>query len=214
MSTGPVRRRATLLAAVLVTVLAAAWALWPDKQPAPAHVTPPQAVVPGTTLRSSTCGNPVTHTFRPQQISIRQVADNANVLALPRDANDVPQAPPLSDVGKTEFAWDEPTLAPGSARGNVLINAHTWPDGSALGNRLLEHLHLGSQIIVKGKHAELCYRVTKRYVIVAADGSPAYYAKDGPPQLALIVCSPPRLGPGDWYHRTIWFASPVNQATA
>jgi hypothetical protein len=126
----------------------------------------------------------------------------------------VAQAPPLSSVGKTEFAWDAPTLAPGSPRGNVLFNAHTWPDDSAMGNRLLDHLHIGGQIIVRGKNVELCYRVTKRFVIDAANGSPAYYARNGPPQLALIVCSPPRLGPGNWKNRTIWFAAPVNQATS
>ena len=35
-------------------------------------------------------------------------------------------------------------------RGNVLLNAHTWPDGSALGNRLLAGLQRGDRIVVHG----------------------------------------------------------------
>ncbi|MCW2755988.1 MAG: hypothetical protein JWQ32_3399 [Marmoricola sp.] len=215
--TDRLRRRSALVAAIVATAIVGIWAFWPHGgSPAPAPYRPPaaQAVVPGSVFKPAVCGTMVTHTFRPRTISAALIARDANVLALPRDANNVPQAPPLSSVGKTEFAWDEPTLAPGSPHGNVLFNAHTWPDDSAMGNRLLDHLHVGGQIIVRGKNAELCYRVTKRFVIEAANGSPAYYAKDGPPQLALIVCSPPRLGPGDWQNRTIWFASPENQATS
>ena len=116
---------------------------------------------------------------------------------------------------KIAYAWDEPTLKPGSPKGNVLINAHTWPDGTALGNLMLDKLQVGMRMIVTGEHGEeLCYKVTKRDVIVASDGSFEYYEQDGPPQLAIIVCSPPRLGPGNWVHRTIWYASPIGTAEA
>jgi len=27
--------------------------------------------------------------------------------------------------------------------------------------------------------------------------------------VVIVVCSGERLGPGDWTHRTLWFASPV-----
>jgi len=207
-----VARRSALVALIVATVIALAWTLWPDaNKPDPAKPVIPaaQEIVAGTTLHPAVCGNPAKKPFVPKQISVAGVTNRANVLALPRDGNNVPQAPPLSDVGKTEFAWDAPTIKPGEPKGNVLINAHTWPDGSALGNHLLEHLNIGDRIVVHGKYAELCYKVTKRTVIVASDGSAEYYVQDGPPQLALIVCSPPRLGPGNWYHRTIWYASPI-----
>jgi hypothetical protein len=143
------------------------------------------------------------------------VTSNATVLALPRDSANVPQAPPISDVGKTEFAWSiPPDPMPGEAKGNVLLNAHTWPDGTALGNKLLDGLQVGGRIVVHGTSADgqpqtQCYQVTKRDVIVASDGSFEYYERNGPSQLALIVCSPPRLGPGNWLHRTIWYAAPL-----
>jgi LPXTG-site transpeptidase (sortase) family protein len=210
------RRRSAVVALVVATVIALAWTLWPDAkkidkanvdEPAPAA----QNVVAGTRLHPTVCGNPATKPFVPKQISVAGVTSRAQVLALPRDANNVPRAPALSALGKTQFAWDAPTIKPGEKKGNVLINAHTWPDGTALGNHLLEHLQVGDRIVVHGKHAELCYRVTKRTVIVASNGSAEYYVQNGPPQLALIVCSPPRLGPGNWYHRTIWYASPITQ---
>ena len=204
-------QRGALVVLILTTVGALAWALWPHRDPTVVAAPPaPLAVVDGTMLKAKECGEPATRPFTPKSITVRNVAKNAPVLALPRDGNTVPQAPPISNAGKAQFAWDEPTLPPGSPRGNALFNAHTWPDGTALGNRLLEHLQVGGKIVVKGKHgAELCYRVTKRTVIKASDGSFEYYVKDGPPQLALIVCSPPRLGPGNWVNRTIWYASPI-----
>ncbi|WP_183407237.1 class F sortase [Nocardioides marmorisolisilvae] len=207
-------RRTALVALIVATVIALAWTLWPDAKKAdpvakPTPVPAAQDIVAGTTLRPNVCGNPAQKPFVPKQISIAGVADHANVLALPRDGNNVPQAPPLSNVGKTEFAWDAPTIKPGERKGNALFNAHTWPDGSAMGNHLLANLHVGDRIVVFGKWETLCYKVTKRTVIVASQGSYEYYVQDGPPQLALIVCSPPRLGPGNWYHRTIWYASPM-----
>lgn len=210
-------RRVALVTLVVATVLAVAWTLWPDRSTPNSLTAPgPQSIEPGTHLKPAVCNRAATKPFRPRTITVRKVAHNAEVLGLGRDANNVPQAPPISSIGKTQFAWDDANTsrdhgrAPGTKHGNVLINAHTWPDGTALGNRLLEHLHVGGRIIVRGTHAELCYRVTKRIVVRAADGAPEYYENDGPPQLALIVCSPPRLGPGNWENRTIWFASPMN----
>ena len=52
-------------------------------------------------------------------------------------------------------------------------------------------------------------RSTKRIEVLDADGYPPYYEREGPPQIAIIVCSGRRLGPGHWTHRTIWFAKPV-----
>ena len=117
--------------------------------------------------------------------------------------------PPLTSGGKSVFAWDRAQgIRPGDPAGNVLLNAHTWPDGSALGNRLLAGLQLGDQIVVRGVKARLCYRVTERVEVLAERGMPRYYTADGPPQLAIVVCSGRRLAPGVWEKRTVWFASP------
>jgi hypothetical protein len=166
-------------------------------------------VEPPTTLhRERTCDR-VTHGFRPRAVSVPGVTRRSSIVTPPRDANGIPGVPPLTDAGKRLFAWDrEQGIRPGDAAGNVLLNAHTWPDGSALGNRLLAHLHRGDRVVVHGTKVGLCYRVIERVEVLAAQGLPRYYTKDGPPQLAILVCSGRRLGPGLWEKRTVWFAAP------
>ena len=98
------------------------------------------------------------------------------------------------------FAYDlAQGVQPGDAAGNVLLNAHTWPDGTALGNHLLAGLDQGDRIVVHRSGDErLCYRVTERVEVLASKGLRRYYDQDGPPQLAIVVCSGRRLGPGVW----------------
>lgn len=150
--------------------------------------------------------------FQPVTITVPGVTDGATVLALARDASDVPGVPPLSGSGKHAFAWDAPGIAPGEPRGNVLLNAHTWPDGSAMGNRLLAGLHVGDLFALRGEAgSRLCYRVTERSEVPFDTPGGRVYDEQGPPQAVIIVCSGERSGPGHWTHRTLWFASPVSR---
>ena len=161
-----------------------------------------------TASPTSSCAT-TAHDFAPRTVTVAGVTRGVPVVTPPREADGVPGAPPLTSSGKTVFAFDlEQGVRPGDPAGNVLLNAHTWPDGSALGNRLLADLHRGDRIVVHGARTRLCYRVTERVEVLAVDGLPRYYAKDGPPQLAIVVCSGRRLGPGQWEKRTVWFASP------
>ena len=139
------------------------------------------------------------------------VTSAAAVVTPARLPDGVPGAPPLTTAGKTVFAFDrEQGIRPGDPGGNVLLNAHTWPDGSALGNRLLAGLQLGDRIVVHGPaRTRLCYRVSERVEVLASRGLARYYDQVGPPQLAIVVCSGRRLGPGNWEKRTIWFARPA-----
>jgi hypothetical protein len=180
--------------------------------PSPAATTPtptPSATASEAAASSAPC-TPAAHDFLPRSITVRGVTRGADVLALHRDAEGIPATPPISSYGKTVFAFDrDQGVEPGDPAGNVLLNAHTWPDGSALGNHLLAGLHKGGRIVVRGEgDTELCYRVTERVEVRAVDGLPRYYATNGPPQLAIVVCSGTRTGPGQWTHRTVWFASP------
>lgn len=147
--------------------------------------------------------------FVPTRVVVPGVTSGARVVTPPRESGGVPGAPPLTSRGKQEFAYDRAQgIAPGSPSGNVLLNAHTWPDGSALGNRMLATLQVGGAIVVHGATQTLCYRVTQRIEVLASKGYAHYYDRTGPPQLAIVVCSGRRLGPGVWTKRTIWFASP------
>lgn len=202
-------RRHRLAAAATVLAIAAGWLLLGSRTgpaaPAPTHAAAPPP-------RPSPCAHPATHGFVPTHISIPGVTRRARVLALPRDAYGVPQTPPVTIAGSREFAWDRsPSPRPGSAHGNVLLNAHTWPwsDPIALGNRLLRRLHRGHLVVVAGHGQVQCYRVGRRVHVGQYAHYPAYYRRHGRPGLALIVCSGRRLGPGDWARRTIWFARPT-----
>jgi hypothetical protein len=213
------RRRSAQIAALVAALILLVWVLLRPEPLESVHPPPgppeQQAITAGSVLKARTCYRGATNPFTPTRITVPGVVRDAEVLALPRDAENVPSAPAISSEGKTQFAWSRsPDPMPGSVKGNTLLNAHTWPDGTALGNKLLGGLEVGGRIVVHGESADgkrqiLCYRVTKKDVIVASDGSAEYYETEGPAQIALIVCSPPRLGPGNWLHRTIWYASPL-----
>jgi len=168
--------------------------------------------------RTATCPTPE-HAFTPASITIPRVVGPTRVLALGRDRNGVPKTPPLTDRGKWEFGWDkESHIRAGSLHGVLRLNAHTYPrDGSyglALGNRLLTRLRVGATLVVNGRgELRTCYRVVRRIRVRAEQSVPAYYASNGRPLLAILVCSGVRRGPGDWSHRTIWFAEPVAEAS-
>jgi hypothetical protein len=157
----------------------------------------------------TTTGRP----FVPTSVSLPGIADAVGVLALRRGTDGAPGSPPLSKTGKTEMAFDLGSgIRPGAGRGNVLLNAHTWPDGSALGNKLLRSLHLGDTVIVAGQPGRICYHVTDRIEVAADAQHSGYFDKAGPPRIAIAVCSGRRLGPGRWTKRTLWFASPTRPA--
>jgi hypothetical protein len=210
---------AIVMTAVMVVGIAA-WLIGAGRDPGDAATGRAPAVLADTATTSAPAPSPspsapaptcatVEHRFKPQSISVPGVTKRASVVTPPRDHLGVPGTPPISTRGKTLFAWDrEQGIRPGDPAGNVLLNAHTWPDGTALGNRLLAGLHKGDRIVVRGADARLCYRVTERVEVPANANMPRYYDKDGAPQLALLVCSGRRLGPGNWEKRTIWFASP------
>jgi hypothetical protein len=210
----PVRRVVAVATAALVAGTLVLLALPGDardqrgvaRAPSAFRAEPPTSLSPRPT---SSCAE-VSHAFAPRTITVAGVTRGATVVMPPRDADGVPGVPPLTTEGKHVFAWDRAQgIRPGDPAGNVLLNAHTWPDGSALGNRLLAGLQGGDRIVVQGDEARLCYRVTERVEVLAERGLARYYDAEGPPQLAIVVCSGRRLGPGEWEKRTVWFASPA-----
>jgi hypothetical protein len=210
------RQRARVAAAVVAVLVLAFLVVWlfrpATTAPVAARPTPSPTATPTPTAtpKPSPCATPASEPFTPTRVTFPGVARNLTVLALPRDGSNVPSVPPVSETGKRQVAWDRPPgIKPGSPKGNVLMNAHTWPDGSALGNKLLADLKEGGRIVVRGDGATLCYQVAKRVEVPATSDYPPYFDREGPPQLAIIVCSGRRLGPGNWTHRTIWFATPA-----
>jgi hypothetical protein len=158
-----------------------------------------------------------TGAFTPTAVSVPGVIAMAPALALPRDPANVPGVPPLTTAGKLSFGWDAGGARPGASRGNVNLDTHTWPDGTALGNKLLRGLRTGGILALKGTGGHVqCYRVVDK-LEVPIDAVPRkvldrVFATAGPARLTLIVCSGTRLGPGKWTHRTLWYADPVTGA--
>ncbi len=176
---------------------------------APLPPLPTLTALPTPTPTPAACSTAESR-FVPTSVSIPGVVRKVEVAAMRRDAYGVPGVPPITGAGKTSMAFDLGSgIRPGDPRGNALLNAHTWPDGSALGNKLLAKLHKDDQIVVNGAGGKLCYQVTDRVEVPADDDGKRYYAKKGQPQIAIVVCSGKRLGPGEWTKRTLWFASPV-----
>ncbi len=173
------------------------------------HETRERTTSVAATCRSS--GGP----FIPRAVHIPGVVGRTAVLGLGRDRDGVPRTPPLTDRGKWQLAWDKRSrIRPGDPRGVVRLTAHTYPRdasyGLALGNRLLAELRTDALVVATGSDGgRLCYRVSRIMRVPARRTVPAYYASNGKPRLAILVCSGKRLGPGDWTHRTIWFATPV-----
>jgi hypothetical protein len=204
-----VQKRAAARAAALIVPVMVLTALVIRSQGSPNAVAEPAPAPVPSPSAAPHCSSAL-GALLPTSVSIPGVDKSITVLPLARDSYDVPGTPPLTSVGKTEMAFDLGSgIKPGAAAGNALLNAHTWPDGSALGNKLLAKLQKGDQIVVHGALGQICYRVNDRVEVPADDDGKRYFAKTGAPQIALIVCSGKRVGPGDWTMRTIWYASPV-----
>lgn len=136
------------------------------------------------------------------------------VLARRQDRYGVPKPPPLTQRGKRQLAWDRSAgVRPGQKRGVVRLTAHTYPYGrrtTALGNVLLKRLRVGARIVVSGPGGrKLCYRVKRRQELRPNRALAGCYDTTGRPRLAILVCSGQRRGPGDWSHRTVWYARPL-----
>ncbi|MBU1802756.1 class F sortase [Nocardioides sp.] len=208
MWTAPTARPGTRLAALVVALLVPLAAVLVPAQQAAADPVPGDAHP--ASVKKKGCTNSGKR-FRPTSLGVPGVSKRRAVLALGRDANNVPKAPPLTDTGKRQFAWDaKDKIRAGARHGVVKTNAHTYPDGSAIGNDLINGLQVGGRIVARGAKGQVrCYEVIDRVQITAEKRFKRYYRTDGPGRLAIAVCSGVRRGAGDWSHRTIWFAKVI-----
>lgn len=173
----------------------------------PAQASSP---IPQSVTAKATCSKNNAKPFVPTQAVFGPVG--AAPIAGYARVNGVPGTAPLTDAGKAIAAWDRPGVKPGAKKGHVLMNAHAWPDGSALGNRLTAGLKKGAVIKVSGAKGKVqCYRVVKRLVKVETPKlAHLYYGtKTSKPMLAMVTCAGVRRGPGDWSHRAVWLAKPI-----
>ncbi len=159
------------------------------------------------------CDGGATKPFTPATIDIEDVADDLPVQPLARDGEDIPGVPPVNATHTVAF--DAPGPKPGDeAGGLVRLNAHTWPNGAALGNAMLARFDVGDVLTLRNGDQKVCYRVTERVEVDGYSTYDPFYALEGPAKFAFIVCSGERRGPGDWSKRTIWFGTPIGDVDA
>jgi hypothetical protein len=189
--------------AILALVAGLVWWGWPD----PVAPTATRAApTPAATSASpqGPCARPAAHPFVPATLDVTGV--RSVVEPVPRDSGGIMGVLPEGD--KTMFATDLGGVRAGASRGRLLLNTHTWPDGSAMGNRLLARLHVGGLLVLRGHGETACYQVYSREQVLASNGYPGWDRSTGRPGAVIVVCSGKRLGPEDWTHRTLWFARP------
>lgn len=205
-------RAGTALASALLLVAGTAPGASADPLPIPPiPLPPPLGPSPEPRPKPAPRCSTTTDPFVPESMWIPDLG-RIDVVAMQRDRNNVPGTLPTTRSGRERMAFDLGSgVRPGDSSGNALLNGHTWPDGRAIGNALLAELDEGDRLVLRGNRGRLCYRVNDRVEIRTGDkaGKRRYYDSDGEPQIAILVCSGKRLGPGRWTHRTIWYATPL-----
>ena len=121
-----------------------------------------------------------------------------------------------SDSDRTSAGWFPSVLA-GADRGTVLMDGHTYHDGSAIfDTSFKDQVRTGMvmRLSCADGHA-FSYRVAE----IVADVSPAdypslvngrnLYAPAGPPQLVMITCTDYVPAQRVWAHRAVVIATPI-----
>jgi hypothetical protein len=121
-----------------------------------------------------------------------------------------------SDQDKTSAGWFPSVLA-GAARGTVLMDGHTYHDGSAIFKPTFKQQVRAGMVMrlsCSDGHA-FSYRLSEVALDVSPDAFPAFvakkalYASDGPPQLVVITCTDYNAIRRVWDNRAILIASPA-----
>jgi hypothetical protein len=158
------------------------------------------------------CKRPA-HRFVPTRAQLPSLGRTVRVIQVKRTSSGAVGAAPVTDAGKRVIAMD-PRTKPGSRHGSVLLNGHTWPDGSAIGNAMLQNLWKSDGIVLADKDGHrACYVVSKRksYPVHQVPERNAFRSS-GPEQVVIVACSGKRTSPGHWTRRTLWYAKPLTPA--
>jgi hypothetical protein len=166
------------------------------------------AAAPAPDARTAACSATPAKVV-PRKAEIPRLRHTYKVVKVKRSHGAI-GTPPTTTKGKKLVGWD-PHNRPGSGVGSVVIDAHTWPDGSALGNAMLKKLRRGDVVtLTDGRGHGVCYRIASRHSY-PRDRVPLakMFRTWGSEQLVIVVCSGKRLGPGNWLRRTVWFGLPT-----
>ena len=149
----------------------------------------------------------------PTRITLGDVASHAPVMSLGLAADGTAAAPP-KDQPKT-VGWYNLGPRPGSDKGKVVLTAHTYHRGGALGNALNSEqgLRLGDVIrLTDASGRTLCYRHTRTAKVMVKDYDPkstVLYDDHGAPMLAIVICWDYERSTKFWASRIIFYAEPL-----
>lgn len=220
------RRRSLIpiLAAALVIILAVGAFLWfgrngdtPAVAPTPtATATAPSpngSAQPSTTPDPDAC-TPFKQQFVPTKLTIPELGVESPIIALGRDESDAAAAPPKDQPNTTGWFDEGPKAA--SSQGKVLLTIHTYRNGGALGNQLLDEWKPGMTLkLSDGAGNVACYTTGEELKFNVADYDPeskVLYDWDSPePQVAIIVCDDFNQQKQDWDARVIFYADEAVQ---
>lgn len=146
----------------------------------------------------------------PVKYSIDGMKVSAKVLSRGIDETGAAGTPPKSDP--SSWAWFSKGPKPGSDKGNVVLNGHTYHKGGAIGNRLMADLKKGDIIRLTDKAGQtVCYRYDHKTKIMVKGYDPnsnVLYNDNGPAQAIIVVCDDYK-GKEDWESRVFFHADPV-----
>ncbi len=201
------RRLGGALIATMLVVTLAAVVTAPGPAEAAQAVESAATVAAAPARKAGKCPA-ATHEFKPKRVAISGLGGWFRVTKVGRTRSGEMGTPPLSSSGKWTVGW-YPSRKPGARAGAVPLNAHTWPNGSALGNVMLRKLRKGSIVWLQGKSRAACYRIVKRATYPRRKAPlKKIVGAWGEPRLSITVCSGKRLGSHNWTHRTVWYAVP------
>ena len=146
----------------------------------------------------------------PVKYSIDGMKVSAKVLSRGVEGTGAAGSPPKSDP--SSWAWFNEGPRPGSGKGKVALNGHTYHKGGAIGNRLMAGLKKGDIIRPTDKAGQTaCYRYDHKTKVMVKDYDPnsnILYDNNGPAQAVIVVCDDYK-GKDDWESRVFFYADPV-----
>ena len=151
---------------------------------------------------------------QPTRFSLPDLAIDAAVVRLALTPDGDLGAP--RDADKNRAGWFPSVLA-GSTSGTVLMDGHTYRDGSALFKTTFEdQVQTGMMMRLSCANGyAFSYRVSEVMLDLTAAGFRTLvedrdlYAADGPARLVMITCTDYNAARRVWDHRAVLVATPV-----
>lgn len=136
------------------------------------------------------------------------------VLSLGLAEDGTPQTPPLDQP--SSVGWYTLGPKPGTRQGKVVLTAHTFHTGGALGNELFDSrngIKPGALIQLGDASGRTqCYRYSHAIKVLVKDYDPSstvIYDSAGAPLLALVICWDYDAARRSWASRIVFYATPL-----